>query len=124
MKTIAIENLNRPLPRPLQVGYAASYFERLLGLMFRKSIGLEDALLLVQGRDSVLDSAIHMMFVPFDLAVVWINRQGRVVDVQLARAWRPAYWSKEPACYVLELHASRLGDFHIGDQVRIDDQAV
>lgn len=90
--------------------------------MFRRSLGLEDSLLLVQARDSVLDSGIHMMFVNFDLAVVWINAGGIVVDVRLAQAWKPAYMPQKPARYVLEMHATRLGEFQIGDQVQIVEE--
>jgi hypothetical protein len=34
--------------------------------------------------------------------VVWINSDMQVVDKVLARSWRPAYFSKQPAKYVLE----------------------
>lgn len=124
MKMIQIANLSRPLGRPLRVGYAVSFMERLRGLMFRQSIGTEEGMLLVQDRDSVLDSAIHMMFVPFDLAVIWINNKMEVVDAQLARSWRPAYWASQPARYVLELHPSRLDDFRLGEQVKIDEKTA
>lgn len=124
MKKVRIENISRCFDRPLWVGFAVSFLERLRGLMFRQSINVDEGLLLVQERDSVLDSAIHMMFVPFDLAVVWINSRNEVVDVQKAHSWRPAYWSKQPARYVLELHASRLDDFRIGDKVRIHEDAA
>ncbi len=117
MKFIPIQNKSRPLSQTIRAGYAVSFIDRLRGLMFRSSIAESEGLVLVQRRDSVLDSSIHMMFVPFDLAVVWVAERGEVVDVQLARSWRPAYFPRRPARYVLELHASRLGDFQIGDQV-------
>ena len=90
--------------------------------MFRPSLGLEECLLLVQARDSLFDAGIHMLFVNFDLAVVWINAHGVVVDVRLARAWKPAYVPQRPARYVLEMHASRLAEFQIGDQVQIVEE--
>ena len=77
-------------------------------------------LLLVQGRDSRLDTSIHMLFVWMDLAVVWINSAGEVVDVRLARSWRPAYLPGRPARYVLELAAVHLNDFEIGDQLSFE----
>ena len=124
MKKIRIVNQSRSLDRQLRVGFAVTFFEKLRGLMFRKSIGAEEGMLLVQDRDSVLDSAIHMMFVPFDLAIIWINNRMQVVDVQLARSWRPAYWSRLPARYVLELHPERLDDFRVGEQVKFDEIAA
>lgn len=90
--------------------------------MFHHGLALEDCLLLVQARDSLLDAGIHMMFVNFDLAVVWINSRCEVVDVRLARAWKPAYVPQKPARYVLEMHSSRLAEFQIGDQVQIVEE--
>jgi uncharacterized membrane protein (UPF0127 family) len=76
---------------------------------------------LVQSRDSQMDSAIHMLFMWIDLAVVWITNDGEVVDVRLARRWRPAYVPKRPARYVLELPTAHLKDFQIGDKVRFEE---
>jgi len=62
-----------------------------------------------------------MLFVPFDLSVIWINSAMQVVDKVLAKSWRPAYFSKRPAKYALEIHPKRWGDFEIGDRVEFRD---
>ncbi|MFZ6030686.1 MAG: DUF192 domain-containing protein [Chloroflexota bacterium] len=121
MKYVSINILNRPQSRLIVAHYADSFLSRLRGLMFRRSIPLNRGLLLVQGHDSRMDSSIHMMFVWMDLAVVWINQAGEVVDTCLARAWRPAYFPKAPARYILEMAAAHHGDFQIGDQIRFDE---
>lgn len=120
MHWVAIHNLTLSRVAPIQARYCASFFCQLRGLTFRRHLPPDQGLLLVQGCDSRLDSAIHMFGVYFDLAVVWINQDEEVVDVKLARRWRPAYISKRPARYVLELAAERLHDFRIGDQVKIE----
>ena len=117
MKIIPLENKNRPLPAPLQAIYCDSFLCRLRGLMFRSSLANDEGLLLVEARDSRLDTAIHMLFVPMDLAVIWINSEYSVVDTVLARAWRPAYAPRQAAKFILEIHPSRLKEFQIGDQV-------
>lgn len=89
--------------------------------MFRRELGMEEGLLLVQGRDSRMDSSIHMFFVPFDLAVFWIDTGLRVVDKTIARSWKPAYISRTPARYILEVHPDRLEDYEIGDMVEFKD---
>jgi uncharacterized membrane protein (UPF0127 family) len=95
---------------------------RLRGLMFRDCLDPDDGLLLVQGgRDSRIDASIHMLFVPFDLNVVWINTDMTVVDKIIARAWRPAYVPAKPACYILEIHPDRWDDYQIGDKVEFQD---
>ena len=121
MQHVAIQNCSRSLVKPLKARYCASFACRLRGLTFRRSMPLDWGLLLVQERDSRLDSAIHMLAVWMDLAVVWINSNGRVVDTRLAKRWRPAYVPRKPARYVLEMAPERLDDFKIGDQVSFEE---
>jgi hypothetical protein len=45
----------------------------------------------------------------------------QVVDKVMAGAWKPAYFPKSPARYVLEVHASRIGDFEIGQFVQFQN---
>jgi uncharacterized membrane protein (UPF0127 family) len=115
---IFIENRNRRIDGHPRVRFCASFLCQLKGLMFRSGISREEGLLLVGRHDSRLDSSIHMFFISFDLTVVWINSELQVVDKVLARPWRPAYFSKQPAQYALELHPERWGDFEIGDTVQ------
>jgi uncharacterized membrane protein (UPF0127 family) len=120
-KTITIENNNKPIAGILRVKYCNTFLTQLRGLTFRSRLSRDEGLLLVGKRDSRLDSSIHMFFVSFDLSVIWINSAMQVVDKVLAKSWRPAYFSKQPACYVLEIHPERWGDFEIGDAVEFKD---
>ncbi|MCB0119882.1 MAG: DUF192 domain-containing protein [Anaerolineales bacterium] len=116
-QTIHITNLSRTLERPALVGYCDSFLCRLRGLMFRQRLALDEGLLLVEKRDSRLDTSIHMFFVPFDLAVFWINSEMTVVDKVIAKSWKPAYFPKADARYTLEIHPDRWADYEIGDKV-------
>lgn len=120
-KNITVHNKDRKLAEALQVSYCDTFFTQLRGLTFRSGIAPQEGLLLVGKRDSRLDSSIHMLFVPFDLAVIWINTGMQVVDKVLAKPWRPAYFSRQPAKYVLEIHPERWVDFEIGDGVEFKD---
>lgn len=122
MQHRVVHNLSRPAVPPVQARYCASFFCRLRGLTFRRSLPPEAGLLLVQERESRVDAAIHMFFVWIALAVVWITNAGEVVDVRLARPWHPLYLPKRAARYVLELPAARLADFRIGEWVRFDEK--
>ena len=102
----------------LQIKLCDTFLSQLRGLTFRSRLAREEGLLLVGTRDSRLDSSIHMLFVSFNLTVVWINSEMKVVDKVLARPWRPAYFSRQPARYVLEVHPERWGDFEIGDRLQ------
>ena len=120
-KTVTIRNHNKTITEPLQIKYCDTFFAQLRGFTFRSHIERGEGLLLVGKRDSRIDSSIHMLFVPFDLAVIWINADLKVVGKILARAWRPAYFPKQPAKYALEIHPERWADFEIGDEVDFKD---
>lgn len=90
---------------------------RLRGLQYRRRLEPGEALILVKPADSIVNSSIHMFFVFFPIAAVWINHQGRVTSAQLARPWRPYYASHEPARYVLEASPDLLSRIVVGDEV-------
>jgi len=94
---------------------------RLRGLMFRAKLDVDEGIVLVIKRDSRADSSIHMFFVPFDLAVFWINNENEVVDKVIAKSWRPAYFPAKAARYTLEIHPSRFDDYQIGDKVEFQN---
>jgi uncharacterized membrane protein (UPF0127 family) len=87
--------------------------------MFRPGIGIHEGVLLVERRDSRMDTAIHMLFMRFDIAVIWINHEKVVVDARLARKWQVAVTPARPARYVLEVHPELLPSFAIGEKVEI-----
>jgi uncharacterized membrane protein (UPF0127 family) len=114
---IQIQNLDKQIEQPAQVTYCDSFACRLRGLMFRSQLGEDEGLVLVIDRDSRIDSSIHMLFVPFDLAVFWINSNMEVVDKVIARSWRPAYFPAKAARYILEIHPARFKDYEAGHKV-------
>jgi uncharacterized protein len=97
--------------------WCESAWSRLLGLMFRRSLHEGEALVLVEAGDSRLATAIHMFFVPFPIAAIWINSAGQVVDKVLALPWRPMYMAVKPAKYVLEAAPDTLEKVSVGDEV-------
>jgi uncharacterized membrane protein (UPF0127 family) len=119
-KITHVRNLTNPAIAPLHTRWCQSFFSRLGGFTFRSDLDNEEGLVLVESRDSRLDTAIHMFFVWTDLAVVWVNSDLEVVDNALAKAWRPFYASSKPARYVIEFHPKRHGDFRPGDRVSFD----
>lgn len=118
---ITIENKTRPVENPPRIKFCDTFLTQLRGFTFRSRLTREEGLLLVGTRDSRLDSSIHMLFVAFDLAVFWINSEMQVVDKVISKTWRPAYFSKQAARYVLEIHPDRWGDYEIGDTVQFKD---
>lgn len=95
-----------------------SFLCRLRGLTFRRRLGENEGLLLVGRRESRADTAIHMFFVFFPIAAVWLNGEGRVVDAKLASPFGPLYVPQAPAKDVLEGPPSLLKRVQVGDQLR------
>ena len=89
--------------------------------MFRPPLGsLGDGLVFVGKSENRMDAAIHMLFMRMDITVVWLNSRLEVVDIKLARRWRPAYVPLKPAMYILELSSERFPDFEIGNCLQLE----
>jgi uncharacterized membrane protein (UPF0127 family) len=97
--------------------WCESRFCRLVGLQFRRGLKPGEALILVMPRTSISLSSIHMFFVFFSIAAVWVNDQGRVTSTQLAKPWHPYYASPMPARYVIEATPDFLNQISEGDEV-------
>ncbi len=115
---VSLLNKNRTVDAPPAIKYCDTFLTQLRGLMFRPRLSRDEGLVLVGTRDSRLESSIHMFFVSFDLTVLWIDSNMKVVDKVLARSWRPMYFSKQPAKFVVEIHPERWGEFEVGDEVQ------
>ena len=121
MRRLEIQNETHPLSEPLRAAYCDSFLNRLKGLMFRKQLSQNEGILLVENSESRLNSAIHMFFMEFDIAAIWVNTKGTVVDVKLARKWRPYYSPAAPARFTIETRPEYLSFFKIGDHLAFHD---
>jgi hypothetical protein len=93
------------------------FWTRARGLMFRRPLPEDKVYLFVERRESVAQTAIHMFFVFFPIAVVWLDRERRVVDKALARPFRPYYAPRSRAQYFVEGPVSLLKRVSVGDQL-------
>ncbi len=118
---VIVQNTSRGLDRPPRVLLCDTFMLRLRGLMFRSRLGPDEGLLLTMPRASRMDAAIHMFFVPFQLAVFWISTAMQVVDKTLAEPWHPAYIPRQAARFVLEVHPDLLAAYEIGHTVTLLD---
>ncbi|MDH5506216.1 MAG: DUF192 domain-containing protein [Anaerolineae bacterium] len=121
MRQVQIINESRPLASALRADYCDTFLCKLRGLSFRRTLPQDWGLVMDNKKDNRVESAIHMLWMAFDLAVVWIDDSGSVVDVHYAKAWRSFIVPRHPARYVLEISSTRLADFSIGDQVRFEE---
>jgi uncharacterized membrane protein (UPF0127 family) len=91
------------------------------GLMFRGSLDETEAYLFVERRESVSLTSIHMLFVFFDIGVIWLDADWRVVDLKLARSFRPYYAPSRPARYFIECRPAILDRVQLGDLLKVTD---
>ena len=101
--------------------WCASFASRLRGLTFRRSLAPDEGLILVERRASVAATSIHMFFVNFTIAAVWLDDERRVVHKTLAQPWRPFYASPRPARYVLEGPPALLERVTVGDTLSFEE---
>jgi uncharacterized membrane protein (UPF0127 family) len=103
--------------------WCASFWCHLRGLQFRSSLPPDEGLLFVYDKESISATSIHMFFVVFDIGVVWLDAAGQVVDVVLAKPWRPMYAPRQPAQYFIEANPNLLDRVKVGDRLRFDEDA-
>jgi uncharacterized membrane protein (UPF0127 family) len=104
-----------------RVKWCATFGSKLRGLMFRRSIAADEGLVLAETRSSIAATSIHMFFVPFDIAALWLDDNFQVVHKVLARSWRPYYASPKPVRYVLEGPPDLLDRVTIGETLRFEE---
>jgi uncharacterized membrane protein (UPF0127 family) len=87
--------------------------------MFSKELKLDQGIILVEDDETRMNTSIHMMFMSYDLTVLWLDKELVIVDKILARKWVPFYIPKKPVQYVVELHRSKFSEYSIGDKLII-----
>ncbi len=111
-----MRNLTRETVLASKVRAATSFFSRLRGLMFKKSLRAGEGILLVPCR------AVHTCFMRFPVDVAFLSREGVVLRVfREARPWR-ATTVVRGAWAALELSAGTMRDSALqeGDLLRLE----
>lgn len=121
---LLVYNLSCPLGSTLELEICDTFFRRLRGYMLAKEPDSLRGLLFTGNQESRLNTSIHMIGVFYALAIIWLDKSMKVVDLHLAQPWELAYIPKLPACYIIETKACRLTDFHLSDQLLIEGLKV
>jgi uncharacterized membrane protein (UPF0127 family) len=105
-----------------QICWCSSFLCKLRGLMFRRELGAGEGLLMIEPRAGRMATAIHMLFMAFPIATIWLDSEFIVVDKVYAKPWRLAYVPARAACYTVEAHPSLLDRVQIGDKLLFEAQ--
>ena len=103
----------------IKVKICNSFVSRFKGLMFDKTIARGEGILLIQASESRMNSAIHMYFMNFDIAVFWLDKDFSVIDKKIAHKWKSILMPSKPAKYIFETHPDNLNKFHLGETIQI-----
>ena len=110
---------------PLAVEVARTREEQAKGMMFRKSLGPDEAMLFIADRDTNLAFWMKDTYVDLDLA--YIRSDGTVVQVERMKALAvdPVY-SREPARFTLEAPAGWFAahDIGVGAKIEVPPEVV
>lgn len=103
------------------VSYAESFFERMRGRMFTRSIPKEYALVFQDDTSSEYLSDefyVWMMFVPYDLGVIWI-KDGVVTQTKVLSSWIGS--GSADADTIIEVHPEHIENVSVGDKITISE---
>ena len=114
---VNLKNSTRPLTEPISLKVCDTFLRKLRGFTFTRKLETDEGLVLVNQRNSRTDAGIHMLFVFFDLGIIWMDDQKEIVDLNLAKKWKSVLIPTRPAKFVVEIHPDRLREFKIGDQI-------
>ncbi len=94
---------------------ATSFYERLLGLMFKMDMPNCDCLILEPC------SSIHTFFMKFSIDVIFVNKKNQIIKIiKNFKPWglSALYFSSQK---VLELKNGKIGDhFNVGDELEFE----
>lgn len=116
LKIVKIRKSSSPFT-VVNVKYCDTFLSKLIGLMFSRKLKHDYGLVLVENNETRINTSIHMMFMNYDLTVLWLDKQMVIIDKVLARKWVPIYIPKKPAQYVIELHHFKFSEYSIGDKL-------
>ena len=103
------------------VRWCSGFFCKLRGLMFRKELLPGEGLLMVERIASRSGTSIHMLFMNFPIATIWMDSEFRVVDKVLAQPWHLMYAPAHAARFTLEANPEVLELVEIGDELVFQD---
>jgi uncharacterized protein len=114
MKRVELKTAGRTILSKCYV--ATSFFSRLLGLMGRKELPADEAILFPRCN------SIHTFFMRFPIDVVFVSKDGEIIEVKESLPpWRMLVPRVE-AAYVIEMKASSSRTLGITKGLRLDHE--
>lgn len=102
-----------------EIEIADRLLKKTLGLMFRRSIPENYAMIFDVCREQRI--IIHMMFVPFPIDLILLDKGSKIVDIWRGlRPWTGIAFSRKPARYAVELPAGAADRYELKEGEMLD----
>jgi uncharacterized membrane protein (UPF0127 family) len=85
--------------------FACSIYKQALGLMFRKNIPEDHALIFVMNKSKKV--SLHMLFVAFAIDVLFLDENKRIVKICRLRPWTGLCSSGTRVKYIIETNKGK-----------------
>ena len=92
------------------------------GLMLRRSLPEDEGLLFVFRRQNVAETTIHMLFMFFSIAAVWIDNEGSCSGCQTRQTLAACLCPAKAARYLIEARPVVLERVKVGDRLTFDEK--
>ncbi|WP_406670836.1 DUF192 domain-containing protein [Methanolobus sp. ZRKC4] len=104
------------------VEFACSTFKQALGLMFRKDIPENYALVFVMKKCRKV--SLHMLFVNYPIDAIFLDEQKRVIQTSSLQAWIGICSCKEKVKYIIETSHGKSDKIGItaGDKIYFENR--
>jgi uncharacterized membrane protein (UPF0127 family) len=102
-----------------QVVFAKNIFSQMSGLMFRKNISQEFAMIFMFKKPMTL--GVHMLFMRFPIDAIFLDGEKKIVGIETLRPW-VGHKRMKGVKYLIEMHKGIAAQFglKIGDIIRFD----
>ncbi len=102
------------------IEFAKTLLTRMTGLMFRKCIPSESAMIFVLKKPSSIN--VHMLFVFFPIDVIFLDEAKKISGFARLNPWT-GYKAMENVKYVIEMNAGAIekNKLSIGGQMEFED---
>ena len=123
---LQIENIKSKSKKIIDIEFAKSQPQQQKGLMYRSSLPADEGMLFMFEVERTLGFWMKNTYIDLDIA--YIDKNFKIVDIQQMKATSsieigepPAYPSKKPAQYALEMNMNwfQKHKFKVGDVVKI-----
>ena len=112
---ITVENQTHLISHSLKLDICKSHYDRFLGLMFRKYLKSGEGLLFLGSGESRINFSIHMFFMRFRIAAIWLDKDYKIVDMKICYPWRLYYAPEKPAMFLIETTPDIMTEYSKGD---------